>query len=464
MPIPSPLEFLKQYLRFHSVSTDPRPEFLEGLAGARQHVLALLSSLGFTVEEVKTPGHPILLAKRLKAGDVPHVLLYGHYDVQPADPIELWDSPPFEATVRGGRLYARGAADNKGPSTAMLYGLAKALEEDPHLPLSITILLEGEEEIGSPSIPAFLKAYKEQLQADLILLSDTCSPTEEQLVITSGLRGVCSLELTVKGPKVDLHSGLYGGAVHNPIQVLADLCSSLHSADGLVNVPGFYDGILPPQDWEREEVQQLPYTEADFKALTGAPALYQQPGFSPQEAIRFLPTLEFNGIGGGYQGPGSKTIIPSQAWVKITCRLVPPQDNKTILAKLKAVLLERCPKTVVLEIKEDTGGTPYRLLHPTKDPRSQASLRVQHIFKACEAAVLATFGKAPLFMPEGGSIPIIGLMKDLLGLDALMLGLFTPQDALHAPNESMSLTLFEKSIAAYSVLFHKIGSPVTINT
>lgn len=459
MPIPSPLEFLKQYLSYPSVSTDPRPEFLAGLAGARQHVSALLSALGFTIQEIQTPGYPIILAKRLKEGDVPHVLLYGHYDVQPADPLELWHSPPFSPTVREERLYARGAADNKGPFTAMLYGLAKALEENPSLPLSVTILLEGEEEIGSPSIPAFLEAYKEHLKADLIILSDTCSPSEEQLVITTGLRGVCALELTVKGPKSDLHSGLYGGAVHNPIQVLVDLCASLHKEDGLVNIPGFYEGILPPQEWEKEEIQKLPYSEADFKALVGAPALYKQPGLSPQEAIRFLPTLEFNGIGGGYQGPGSKTIIPSQAFVKITCRLVPPQDNKLILAKIKAALLERCPNTVSLEIKEEVGGTPYRVLHPNRDCNAQASTRVKHIFQSCEEAVLSTFAKAPLCMPEGGSIPIIGLMKDVLGLDALMLGLFTPQDALHAPNESLSLNLFEKSIAAYKILFNKIGTP-----
>lgn len=464
MSIPSPLDFLKQYLRFQSISTDPRPEFLEGLQGARQHVSSLLEKIGFRVQEVKTKGHPILLAQRLQEGVCPQVLLYGHYDVQPADPVELWHSAPFTPTVREGRLYARGAADNKGPCTAMLYGLAKALEENPNLPLSITILLEGEEEIGSPSIPEFLRAYKEQLQADLIILSDTCSPNEEQLVITTGLRGICSLEVTVKGPKGDLHSGLYGGAVHNPIQVLTDLCSSLHTEDGLVNVPGFYEGVLPPQAWEKEEIQKLPYSEADFQAMVGAPALYQQPNLSPQEAIRFLPTLEFNGIGGGYQGPGSKTIIPSQAFVKITCRLVPPQNNKAIVEKVKSALLSRCPKTVSLDIKEDLGGTPYRMLHPNKDSKSQASPTVKHIFKACEEAVLASFGKAPLFMPEGGSIPIIGLMKDVLGLDALMLGLFTPQDALHAPNESMSLKLFEKSIAAYSALFHKIGSPVTINT
>lgn len=453
----NPLEFLKHYLSFQSVSTDPKAEFLKGMEGARQHLSSLLKALGFTVEIVKTQGHPIVLAKRLVGGDVPHVLLYGHYDVQPADPLDLWESPPFEATVRDGRLYARGAADNKGPSTAMLYGLAKALEADPNLALSITILFEGEEEMGSPSIPAFLEAYKNDLGADLILLSDTCSPSEEQISITTGLRGVCSLELTVQGPRSDLHSGLYGGAVHNPIQVLADLCSSLHNPDGLVNIPGFYEGISPPEDWEKEEIQRLPFSDTEFQTQTGVPNLYQQPGYTPQEAIRFLPTLEFNGIGGGYQGPGSKTIIPSKAFVKITCRLVPPQDNKAILAKVKQALLERCPTTVSLEIKEDAGGSPYRMLHPSRSPQSKASPVVKRIFQVCEEAISLTFGKAPLFMPEGGSIPIIGLMKDVLGLDALMIGLFTPKDALHAPNESMSLALFEKSIAAYTLLFHKIA-------
>jgi acetylornithine deacetylase/succinyl-diaminopimelate desuccinylase-like protein len=453
----NPIEFLKQYLSFQSVSTDPKPEFLSAMEGAREHVSSLLKEIGFTVEVVKTHGHPIILAKRLVQGDVPHVLLYGHYDVQPADPLELWASPPFEPTVRGERLYARGAADNKGPCTAMLYGLAKALEANPHLALSITILLEGEEEIGSPSIPSFLEAYRKDLQADLIILSDTCSPSEDQIVITTGLRGVCSLELSVQGPKTDLHSGLYGGAVHNPIQVLADLCSSLHSADGLVNVPGFYEGITPAQDWEKAEIQKLPYTEQDFQSLMGVPYVYQQPGYTPQEAIRFLPTLEFNGIGGGYQGPGSKTIIPSKAFVKITCRLVPPQDNKTILARVKEALLARCPKTVTLEIKDDVGGSPYRMMHPNRNPQSKASPVVKEIFKACEEAIGEVFEKAPLFMPEGGSIPIIGLMKEILGLDALMIGLFTPKDALHAPNESMSLSLFEKSIAAYKLLFDKIA-------
>jgi len=452
-----PIQIISEYTRFPSVSTDPA--FASGMEGARDYAAKLLAAAGLAVEIVKTPLHPIVLGRRAGPAEWPHVVIYGHYDVQPADPLDQWTTPPFEPAVRDGRLFARGAADNKGPHTVGILALTRLLARRPDLPLRVTFLLEGEEEIGSPSFPEFLRARAAELrEADFVLLSDTGSPSAEQIVVTTGLRGIAGFELQLTGPRTDLHSGLHGGAVFNPVQALAEICASLHNADGSVNVPGFYDGVEPPAAWEREELRKFPLTEESYREFLGVDALYAQPGVTPIEATRYAPTLEFNGIGGGYQGGGSKTIIPARAFAKITCRLVPGQDAEDIIRKVTGAVLARVPAGVRAEVKVMQGNNAYCVVPPRR-PNTPAGQNpvLARAFDAAAAAVTEAFGRAPLFLREGGSVPIIGDIKRVTGLDSLMLGLFTPESNLHAPDESIELSIITRGIAAYELLLERVA-------
>jgi acetylornithine deacetylase/succinyl-diaminopimelate desuccinylase-like protein len=441
-----PVEKLKEFVRHPSVSTDPK--YQEGMRGAQEFVSELLRSLGFAVEVVKTNLHPIILAQRGGDPRWPHVIIYGHYDVQPPDPLNLWETPPFEPTVRGGRLWGRGAADNKGPLMTHIAAVARLLESNPRLPLRITFLIEGEEETGSPSFLPFLEKYKHRLKADLVFLSDTGIPREDQVVITCGLRGLVLCDVEVTGAKTDLHSGLHGGVLRNPIQALAELCASLHTPDGHVNVAGYYDDVLEVEPWEREELRKLGTQEEAYREFLGIPAFYVPPGYTPFEAVRFLPTLEFNGIGGGYQGKGSKTVIPSKAFVKISCRLVPNQQPEKIRPLLYTAIRERMPKDVTYRIIDQHEGTPYIVVPPDRSntPSNQPP-RLAQAFRAVDQAVTDVFGRPPLYLREGGSVPIVADIKRELGLDSVLLGLFLPEDNLHAPNESFNLQIMQKGMA-----------------
>lgn len=451
-----PVAALKEYIRFPSVSADPA--YQEGMNGARDHVRYLLEQVGLAVEVVTTPLHPIILGRREGDPSWPHVIIYGHYDVQPPDPLELWTTPPFDPQVRGDRIYGRGAADNKGPLIVHLAAITRLLAEQPDLPLRITFLIEGEEEMGSPSFRPFLKSYKDKIQADFVLLSDTGSPREDQIVITTGLRGIVAFEVEVTGPKSDLHSGVHGGAILNPIQALAEICASLHSSDGRVNVPGFYDEVLDVQDWEREELAKLGTSEEEYARFLGIQDFYTPKGFTPFEAVRFQPTLELNGIGGGYQGEGGKTVIPSKARVKISCRLVPQQDPEAIRKAVAKAIEERCPKGVTLKVKTSHGGVPYLVVPPGRSntPAGQ-NPRLNRAFEAAEAAISKSFGNPPLYLREGGSVPIIADLKREWALDSLMIGLFLPEDNLHAPDESFHLGVMERGIAASQSLLAAIA-------
>ena len=367
-----PDEKLKEHLPFPSVSTDYK--FKEGMDGSRRFLEGLFTGMGLGVEVVNTPIHPIVLARREGNPEWPHVLIYGHYDVQPADPLGEWQSDPFDPVVKDGRLFARGAADNKGPQMAHIAAVAQVLEENPELPLRITFLIEGEEEIGSPSLKPFLKSRKESFSdVDLVLLSDTLSPTEEQIVVTVGLRGIAVLDVEVKGPNVDLHSGLHGGAVYNPVQALCEICASLHDDNNRVTVDGFYEGVADVEDWEREELAKLEADEKAYKETLGVDDLHPLEGYTPFEATRYLPTLEFNGIGGGYQGEGSKTIVPAKALTKISCRLVGNQDPKAIGDRVRQAILDRAPSGVSISVKMGHEGAPY-LVTPPGRPNSPADM------------------------------------------------------------------------------------------
>ena len=452
-----PVEKLKDFIRHPSVSADPA--FKAGMAGARDFVSGLLSEAGLAVEIVATPLHPVILARRPGPEAWPHVVIYGHYDVQPADPLNLWTSPAFEPEVRDGRLYGRGAADNKGPLMVHIAAVARLLAAEPELPLRLTFVIEGEEEMGSPSFPEFLERYAGEFRkADFVFLSDTGNPSADQVVITCGLRGLVLCDVEVTGPKSDLHSGLHGGVLRNPIQALAELCASLHTPDGRVNIPGFYDEVLEVAEWEREELHKLGGDPEAYREFLGLRAFHMPPGFDPFEAIRFLPTLEFNGIGGGYQGEGSKTVIPSKAFVKISCRLVANQDPKVIRGRLYAAIRERMPADVSYRIIDGHSGVPYVVVPPDRPntPAEQSPVMAQ-AFRAAKRVIAETFGKAPLYLREGGSVPIISDIKRVTGLDSLMLGLFLPEDNLHAPNESFDLEVMRRGMIASEEILRAVA-------
>ncbi len=453
-----PVETLKAYVRCPSVSTDPA--FEEGMDQARRFIRGVLGGMGLRVEVVPAAGHPVILAEKPGRPEWPHIILYGHYDVQPPDPLELWQSPPFEPQERGGRLYGRGAADNKGPQLAHITAVARLMEKHPELPLRLTFLLEGEEEIGSPSFGEFIEKYRERLRGDFIILSDSLSPSPEQIAVTTGLRGVACLEVEVTGPKTDLHSGIHGGVLLNPIQALTGLCAGLHTPDGRVNVEGFYDDVIEPAAWEREEVAKLGQDKDGYADFLGVPAFHIAGDYSPFEASRFLPTLEFNGIGGGYQGEGVKTVIPAAARCKISCRLVPNQDPVKIQEAVTAALRRRCPDKVKLDIRFGHYGAPYVVVPPGRSntPPDQPPV-LAAAFRAARQAVAAAFGRPPLYLREGGSIPIIAELKRAAGLDSIMVGLFTHLDNLHAPNESCDLEMFKKGIAMSEQLLSALAFP-----
>jgi acetylornithine deacetylase/succinyl-diaminopimelate desuccinylase-like protein len=439
-----PVEKLKEFIRHPSVSTDSK--FRDGMKGAQEFVSGLLKSLGFSVDVVQTELHPIIFAQRGGDKNWPHILIYGHYDVQPADPLNLWKTPAFEPTVVGNRIYGRGAADNKGPLVTNIAAIAKALEENPKLPLRITFLIEGEEEMGSPSFPKFLERYADKLrEADFVFLSDTALPNENQVVITCGLRGLALFDVHVTGAKGDLHSGLHGGVLLNPIQALTEILASLHTPAGKVNVPGFYDDVLDVHPWEREELKKLGGDEKAYAQFLGIDTFYTTPGFSPFESVRFQPTLEFNGIGGGYQGEGTKTVIPSKAFAKISCRLVPNQQPDKIKKLVMDTIRARTPKGVKVEFVDQHKGDPYVVVPPDRSntPKDQSPV-LARAFRATEQAVTEVWGRPPIYLREGGSVPIIADIKRKTGLDSVMFGLFLPEDNLHAPNESFNLDVMKK--------------------
>jgi len=453
----NPLETLKEYIRCQSVSTDPA--YAEGMDEARNYATGLLKQLGFKVESVETELHPILLAERHGDPSWPHIVIYGHYDVQPADPFELWTSDAFEPMLRDGRIYGRGTADNKGPTIVHMTALSRVLAEYPDLPVNLTYVIEGEEEIGSPSMPKFFDTHAERLsKADFLLVSDTGSPNTEQIVITTALRGLVDLEVSVKGAKVDLHSGIHGGAVYNPLKALSEICASLHNPDGSVNVPGFYDDVLPVFDWEREELKRYPETVESYRELLGVPKFAPANGLNPLEAVRFGPTLEFNGIGGGYQGKGSKTVIPKEAFAKITCRMVADQDPVKVQEQVITAIKERCPEGVTVDVRQGPVAPAY-LVVPPERPNTPADqpAPLARAFKSADAAIEQSFGKAPIYLREGGSIPVIADFKKRAGLDAVMVGLFTPLDNLHAPDESFDIGLMENAISAFEQIFKDIA-------
>ncbi len=440
----SQLEDLFTFLRFPSISTDS--QHAGDVRACAGWLVEKLTSMGLSSELHETAGHPIVLAKNAHDPSKKTVLIYGHYDVQPVDPIELWDTDPFEPVIKDGRIWGRGSTDNKGQMLAHVLGVEATLKEKGELPVNLILLFEGEEEIGSPSLVPFLKEHKEELACDVIAVSDTGMVAPGVPTMGYGLRGIACCEVTVKGPSTDLHSGLYGGAVANPATAVAQLVASLHKLDGTVAIEGFYDDVRPLEKWEREMWAKVPgSSDSDILAITGSPSTFGEPGFSSAERLWARPTAEVNGIGGGYQGEGSKTVIPAEAMAKFSFRLVPDQDPEDIMEKVQAHLKKHTPPGVTLEIEVGHDGKPF-----LADPHSKNG-------KAGQAALKAAFGVDPVLIREGGSIPIIQDMKEILGVESLMLGLALPDCQIHAPNENFWVENFEAGIRLNRALLEEIA-------
>lgn len=444
---------LLEFLRFPSVSTDPTRA--GDTRACAEWVANKLRAIGLETAVHPTPGHPVVLGRTTPhRADRPTVLIYGHYDVQPADPLELWQSPPFEPRVENGVVYARGSTDNKGQILAHIRGVQAALEgtsvaglTNHMLPVNVIFLVEGEEEIGSPNLEAFLRAHRDELKCDVIAISDTGMVGTGRPTFTYGLRGVAAMEVRVTGPTMDLHSGIFGGAVANPATALARLLATLHDANGHVAIEGFYDDVRPVADWEREAWKKLPMTDDALLTLTGAPATFGESGYTTVERASARPTAEINGFGSGYQGEGSKTIIPSKAMAKLTFRLVPDQDPAKILELAEAHLRKHCPPGVKLEISAGHAGAPYAC-----DPHSAHG-------EAAQRALRQTFpGAEPALIREGGSIPIVTTFREVLGVETLLLGLALPDARAHSPNENFPLANFFAGIRLNQALLRELGA------
>jgi acetylornithine deacetylase/succinyl-diaminopimelate desuccinylase-like protein len=437
------LDDLLTCLRFPSISTDSK--YAADTRACAEWLVAKLKDMGLTTSLYETPGHPVVVAKNQHVAGRRTVLLYGHYDVQPVEPLAEWLSPPFEPTIRDGRIYCRGATDNKGQLIAHVSGLAETLAQHADLPVNLTILFEGEEEIGSPNLKPFLQAHREELACDVVAISDTGMVAEGVGTFTYGLRGIACMEVKVHGPSIDLHSGIFGGAVANPATMAARLVASLHDSEGRVQIPDFYSGVQPLQEWERTAWASLGDGAEETLLLTGVPALFGEAGYTERESRWARPTAEVNGIGGGYQGEGSKTVIPREAFFKLSFRLVPDQNPDRILDLAEAHLRERAPKSVRLEIKRGHTGKAYLM-----DPNSTLGL-------AARRALETTFGGNVALIREGGSIPIVQAFKDVLGADTLLLGLALPDCQAHAPNENFPIANFEAGIRLNQALLRELA-------
>jgi acetylornithine deacetylase/succinyl-diaminopimelate desuccinylase-like protein len=424
---------LFQLLRIESVSTDSSKK--GDVKEAAEFLASHLEEVG--LDEVtlhKTEGHPIITAKKVVDPDLPTVLIYGHYDVQPPDPEELWETPPFEPTVKDGRVYARGSSDDKGQSFTHVKSVAAYLQTGTDLPVNVKFILEGEEEIGSPNLIPFINDHQDLLSCDMVLISDTAMFGEDQPSITYGLRGLAYMEVHVTGPNRDLHSGVFGGAVDNPANALAEIISKLKDDDGVIQIDGFYDDVEEMTPEMRDAYSKLPHDDDAYKDDLGIKELKGEKGYSTLERSSARPTLDVNGIWGGYQKEGAKTVLPSKAGAKISMRLVPNQDPRTISKLFTDYVKSIAPDSVTVEVEEHHGGYPVVI-----------DLEFYGL-KAAAQAFEDIYEKEALFSREGGSIPIVADFKKILGVNSILMGFGLTKDALHSPNESFSLKDFHRGI------------------
>ena len=433
---------LFELLRIPSVSADPA--YKADVARAADWLQLKLQSLGFTARVDATPGHPIVYAERLNAPGKPTILIYGHYDVQPEAPLEEWATPPFEPTIRDGRIYARGSTDDKGQAYAHIKGVELLLSQG-ELPVNVKFFLEGEEEIGSPSIKPYLEAHKDELKADVIVISDGSRFAKDVPTITYGVRGLSYVEIHVQGASRDLHSGSYGGAAPNPINALCEIIAKLKDEQGRVTIPGFYDGVIPLTDDERAMWASLPHSDEEFAASIGVDALPGEEGYSVLERIWGRPTLDVNGIWGGYQGEGSKTVIAAKAGAKVSMRLVPGQDPDRVTQLIKDYVPTIAPKGVKAEVRGHHGGQP--VMFPTDSAWIQGANR----------ALKRVYGRDAAFARTGGSIPIVADFDQILQTPVLFVDFGLNEDAPHSPNESFALEDYHNGILTSAYLLEELG-------
>ena len=435
---------LFELLRIPSVSA--RSEHNADTARAAEWVATALRKAGLDTTVHQTPGHPVVIGEWRKAPPgAPTILVYGHYDVQPAEPLDLCDSPPFEPTLRNGRIYARGSIDDKGQLFLHVKALEAHLQTRGSLPVNVIVLAEGEEEVGSDHLAPFIEQHAKQLKCDGVVISDSSMFAPGLPSILSSLRGLAYFQFDVRGPSVDLHSGSYGGAVVNPAMALARILATLHDADGHIAIPGFYDKVREWPAKVREQMRSLPFTDEGFRREVGAPALGGEKGYGTLERIWTRPTCEINGLLSGYTGEGAKTVLPSLAMAKVSCRLVPDQDPKEIEAAMAAHVARVAPKGVKVTVTHLHGGHPWR-----------ADLEGP-LFDAARRALKAAFGKEPVITGEGGSIPVVGDFQRILKAPVLLVGFGLPGENAHAPNEWMSDENFTKGIRAIAALWDELG-------
>jgi acetylornithine deacetylase/succinyl-diaminopimelate desuccinylase-like protein len=439
------LEELKDFLRIPSISNEEvhKADIIKAASWLETH----LKGIGLdNVKIFETEGHPIVYADWLKAGDnVPTVLVYGHYDVQPVDPLELWTDPPFEPVVKGTKIYARGSADDKGQIFIHIKSLEAHLKNNGKLPINLKVIFEGEEEIGSVNLHKFIEVHKDMLKSDYVVISDTSMYTDNLPSICYGLRGLCFMQIDLVGPNRDLHSGSFGGGVNNPINVLAEMINRLKDDKGKILIDGFYDDVMNLTDKERAEFKRLPFDEKQYMKDLEVNELFGEEGYTTVERVSARPTLDCNGIWGGYQGQGAKTVLPSVAGAKISMRLVPNQDPDKIAVLFEKFINKIAPKSVKVKVTALHGGKP-----------SVTAIDTPAI-KAAVDSLKKAFGVDPVFFKEGGSIPIVNSFKEVLGADGILLGFGLPDDNIHSPNEKFDLNNFYKGISTVAYYYEELS-------
>jgi acetylornithine deacetylase/succinyl-diaminopimelate desuccinylase-like protein len=435
---------LKEYLAIPSISALPQHQ--ADVRRCAEWTADELRNIGLqNVRLVETPGHPVVYGEWLGAPGAPTLLFYGHYDVQPVDPIELWESPPFEATVRDGEIYARGSADDKGQIFMHFKAIEAHLKQSGRLPVNIKVVLEGEEEVGSEHLDAFIRDHKEELAASVVVISDSTMFDRGVPSICYGLRGLAYFQIDVRGTACDLHSGSFGGAVANPAFVLAQLLAQMKDKGGRIKIPGFYDDVRELAPAEREEFARLPFNEKKYRRELAAPKLFGESGYTTLERVWGRPTFEVNGLQSGFTGEGAKTVIPAVSMAKVSMRLVPDQDPKKIGDLFEAFVQKVAPKTVDVKLTRMHGGKPW--MTSFDNPFVQAAAR----------AIDKGFGKRPVFNREGGSIPVVSTFQEVLGLPTVLFGVGLPDENAHAPNEKLDLGNFHNGVIASAYLYDEIA-------
>ncbi|MEJ2728364.1 MAG: dipeptidase [Deltaproteobacteria bacterium] len=439
------LKELIDFLRIPSISS--LKEHRAEVAKAAEWVAARMQAAGIeNVKVLPTGGHPVVYGDWLHAAGKPTVLIYGHFDTQPVDPLELWTSPPFEPTIRDDRVYARGASDDKGNMLAPILTVEALLSSEGRLPVNLKCFFEGQEEIGSPQLPEFIPANRQLLACDLIFSADGGQWDEDQPALMIGLRGLCNLQIEVRSARSDTHSGTFGGTIMNPIHALARLIDTMHTPQGRITVDGFYDAVRPLSEIEQNQIAEIPFDETEYKSGLGVEELFGEPGFSTYERAWVRPTLEVNGIWGGFQGEGVKTVLPSSAHAKISCRLVPDQDPAQILKLLTTHIEKHTPPGVKVAVDPNTStADPY--LIPFDHPGNQATAAVHK----------ELFGKAPYYARMGGSIPVCGIFLKELGAYTVNFAFGLKDENVHGPDEFFRLKSFSRAQIAYGLLLQQLS-------